>query len=597
MKRTKNTRSRARSNKKNINIQQQSFSPIGLLLFVVIFAGIGGYVLLRSFSAAPSSIYVSPNGNDSNSGTQSSPYRTIQKAVNSAGAGTTVHVAAGSYSPITINNSGTASAPLVIISDTKWGAKISGSGNGTTKSYIVRNNGSYVHVIGFDMTGTGITNGVDNFGSHNLIQGNHVHNMTNINCSGTPGGSGLGDDTGSYNTYDSNVVNNFGDYPNKCDYVHAIYVDDDGDVVSNNIAYNNVGNGLYTNHGTGKVIFTNNLSFANKEYGVGVNGSGSGNVVQNNILIGNGIAGIKTWSGTSNTQIQHNIFYNNATNTALDGSATQSGNSTADPGLVNYQSNGTGDYHLKAGSIAIDAGVSTNAPSNDIDGHTRPVGKAVDIGPYEYGSTGTAPSPTPTPTPTPTPSPTPTPKPSPSPTPKPSPSPTPTPTPSGGTPSPTPSGSNNNGQTSGDTTQGTTSGTTSGDTTGQNSNQNTAGNNSNSLGNILSLTDTGLPICQDGQTLGHKACSCSNGKTNSSAAICTASKVANPIVTIASVIAVVLLSLRVVQTVRLSQRVGFNEQYTPLLRKRVLFSAIGIMISVLICLIVAYLLPGGLLNR
>ncbi|HSW97905.1 MAG TPA: choice-of-anchor Q domain-containing protein [Candidatus Saccharimonadales bacterium] len=360
--------------------------PLGIIVLGVIGTILVSQTKMGLQQYAAGDLYVSASGSDANSGTQSSPFKTIQKGVDSASAGTTVHVAPGNYGTITISKSGTASSPLTIISDTKWGAKISGSGNGTTKNYLVRNNGSYVRLIGFDMTGKGVTNGVDNFGSHNLIQGNHVHDMTNINCSGTPGGSGLGDDTGSNNTYDGNIVNNFGDYPTKCDYVHAIYVDDDGDIVSNNITYNNVGNGLYTNHGTGKVIFTNNLSYANKEYGLGINGSGSGNIAQNNILIGNGIAGMKTWSGVSNTQVSSNILFNNASNFIFDGSATQSKTITSDPQLVNYQSNGSGDYHLKAGSPAIGAGVSGNAPSIDFDGHSR--SGAIDIGPYAYGSTG-----------------------------------------------------------------------------------------------------------------------------------------------------------------------------------------------------------------
>lgn len=346
--------------------------------------------------AAGSDLYVSPNGSDSNSGTQSSPFKTIQKGADSASVGTIVHVASGTYGWVQMNKSGTASSPITIISDTKWGAKIVGTGNGTTKSYLFRNNGSYVHVVGFDMSGQGVTDGLDNFGSNNLIQGNHIHDMTNINCSGTPGGSGLGDDAGGNNVYDGNVVDHIGDYPTTCDYVHGIYVDDDGDIVSNNIAYNNVGNGLYTNHGTGKVIFTNNLSFANKEYGVGINGSGNGNVVQNNILIGNSIAGLKTWSGVSGTQILNNIFFNNATNVILDGGGTQSKTITSDPKLVNYQADGSGDYHLAAGSPAIDAGNSSGAPAIDYDGHTRPQGSAIDIGPFEYGSvSGVSPTATP----------------------------------------------------------------------------------------------------------------------------------------------------------------------------------------------------------
>jgi hypothetical protein len=195
------------------------------------------------------------------------------------------------------------------------------------------------------------------------------------------------------------VVDHIGDYPTKCDYVHAIYVDDSGDIVSNNISYNNVGNGLYTNHGTsGGVTFVNNLSFANLEYGVGVNGSLSGSVVANNILIGNGLAAVKTWSSTSNTQITNNIMFSNASTVLKDGSATEQGTISSDPQLVNYQAQPSGtvdynNYQLKAGSPAIDKGTTTNAPKIDFNGGTRPQGNGIDIGPFEYGATGGSPQP------------------------------------------------------------------------------------------------------------------------------------------------------------------------------------------------------------
>jgi hypothetical protein len=64
----------------------------------------------------------------------------------------------------------------------------------------------------------------------------------------------------------------------------------------------------------------------------------------------------------------------------------------ADPMLVNP---GAGDFHLRAGSPAIDSGDNANAASTDADGNSRPqdgsgLGYAmVDLGAYEYGQSGT----------------------------------------------------------------------------------------------------------------------------------------------------------------------------------------------------------------
>jgi hypothetical protein len=344
--------------------------------------------------ASSNDLYVAPTGNDGNNGSQSAPYLTIQKAADVATPGTTVHVLPGTYTKgITINVSGTATAPITFISDTKWGAKLVTTGTSGVKSYIIRNNGSYIRIINFDMSSNGVSDGIDNFGSNNFVQGNHIHDMANIKCTGSPGGAALGDDAGSNNTYDSNVVNNIGGYPTKCDYVHAIYVDDSGDVVTNNITYNNAGNGLYTNHGSGSITFANNLSFANAEYGLGINGSsGADNIVaSNNILVSNGIAGIKTWSTVTGThnQLTNNLLYNNASLYIQGGTVPLKNTITADPQFVNYQSNGTGDYHLKSTSPAIDAGVALGAPAMDYEDNSRPQGNGYDIGAFEFGVAAT----------------------------------------------------------------------------------------------------------------------------------------------------------------------------------------------------------------
>ncbi len=60
---------------------------------------------LAPFSAFAATYYVSPTGSDSNSGTQSSPFRSITKAQSIAGSGDTVLLRGGTYSSFTIAGS------------------------------------------------------------------------------------------------------------------------------------------------------------------------------------------------------------------------------------------------------------------------------------------------------------------------------------------------------------------------------------------------------------------------------------------------------------------------------------------------------------
>ena len=95
------------------------------------------------------------------------------------------------------------------------------------------------------------------------------------------------------------------------------------------------------------------------EYG----STGTHNVYTNNLVSGNG----------TNFSLQHGLL---ATNTI-----------SAAPKFVNYIATGGGDYHLAAGSAAIDAATSSGAPKTDLDGHARAQGAGYDIGAYEYAST------------------------------------------------------------------------------------------------------------------------------------------------------------------------------------------------------------------
>src|SRR6202044_406114 len=70
----------------------------------ILFACLSG-----AFAQANSSFYVSTTGNDSNPGTQTAPWRTVQHAADTVSAGSTVSVRGGVYEElVTIKTSGNA---------------------------------------------------------------------------------------------------------------------------------------------------------------------------------------------------------------------------------------------------------------------------------------------------------------------------------------------------------------------------------------------------------------------------------------------------------------------------------------------------------
>ena len=54
-----------------------------------------------------------------------------------------------------------------------------------------------------------------------------------------------------------------------------------------------------------------------------------------------------------------------------------------DPDFVQTGFGTTDDYHVAAGSPAVDAGTAVGAPAVDLEGSSRPQGNGFDIGAYE----------------------------------------------------------------------------------------------------------------------------------------------------------------------------------------------------------------------
>ena len=86
-------------NSPSFKLKQTTFSKKQLLIFILVFAAIGGYALLKSF-ASTGPLYVSPTGSDSNPCTQAQPCLSLNKAYQTLTSNSTIEVACGTYTAI-----------------------------------------------------------------------------------------------------------------------------------------------------------------------------------------------------------------------------------------------------------------------------------------------------------------------------------------------------------------------------------------------------------------------------------------------------------------------------------------------------------------
>lgn len=377
---------------------KEKLSLWSVLALILLLLSIGVSVLIHRpvpfqnagvhISAAPV-YYVSPTGDDANDGSLAHPFASIQKAANIAQAGTTIHVLPGTYTkPVNSRAQGTPQARITFISDVKWGAKIITSGIRTSWT----NWGSYVDIQGFDITGDGDI-GINNYGSYVQIIGNHVHNYAISSC-GANGAAGI-DNSTYLGNHDNNVLDNVIDHIGPpltiyCNLDQGIYLSTPGGTVANNIVYNVSAYGIQSWHAAASVTIANNLVFDCGQGGIliAANQTLADNfLVVNNIVVHNLHLGIYEYGHTGlHNRFLNNLVYANPINLLLQHGNKGQGTIMADPHFVNFKLDGSGDYHLASGSPAIGVGTSTGEPATDMDGFSRTVGTAVDLGPYSFRS-------------------------------------------------------------------------------------------------------------------------------------------------------------------------------------------------------------------
>ena len=363
-----------------------------------------GIALLAQVAGA-ATYYVSTAGSDSNPGTITAPFLTLQQGANSAVAGDTVIVRDGTYghvnsvtggdssanesSPVVLYNSGTAAAPITIKAEHKGAAVL--DCEMLCDAYVNLYNASYI-VIQDLVIARGYREAIhSNDAAHHItLRGNRFEYIANRSTSTTLGLDGLYTNPNCHDfIIDGNVFHDIGRTDvNWLD--HGLYLHGSNYTVINNIFYNIPhGWSIQTADGLNNVLIANNtFAFPN---GGGQDGQ------------------IMLWNTQSNLTIRDNIFYNpqnyaitryasSITSCSIDhnivfgasgmmadssGCALETNQIGVNPMFVNASSVPF-DFHVQAGGPGIDTGMNIAAVSADFDLNVRPQGSSSDIGAFEY---------------------------------------------------------------------------------------------------------------------------------------------------------------------------------------------------------------------
>lgn len=391
---------------------------------------------------AQNNYYVTPSGSGSclSVGSPCSPATVQTVAVSPA----IIHFADGTYPDITIQHGGSsaasrfiyqcdngvASSPAAVghcrFNGTGVGWTLSAGGNFDIRGFDIGGNGNmFVAINGIPCGAAGHSSCLDSV----HILGNYIHDLAQNISLDSSGCSPFGQAPGAIlflnhhgwfvndARFIGNTIINYGPLPNPACNTgpNGMYIDTQGAVVQNNLIarvymfslqyFGQPCNGSVSNN-----------TFISARYATTISGDGEGVCTKGNFTIDNNYSGgmvngnfaaISTFPCTDSTHQSlygHNItdgttpdFVNqpsSACNTTTPNPLVHASGASM---FVNYQTNGTGDYHLKPGSPGIGAGWSTCVtgaavnpciPPIDIVGVVRPSAGVQDVGAYASTSAG-----------------------------------------------------------------------------------------------------------------------------------------------------------------------------------------------------------------
>lgn len=436
-------------------VRRRVWAGIGILSCVALLGAGRG-------QAAGAVYYVSPAGSDLNDGVAGRPFRQIRRALQVAGPGDTVLVADGDYLGFDVRRGGLAGAPLTIRAAGTAANVLPTSDRVDNRDTIFITYAPYVVIEGFRSANANRAAVRIDASHHVTIRNNTFANnarwgiFTNHSddlllesnvCSGSVAEHGI-------------YVSNSGDRPvvrgNRCFNNAACGIQFNADLsaggdglitgglIESNVCYGNgrLGGAAINLDGVQDTIVRNNLLYANQATGI-VNYRGDGaagprgmqilhntvdqpatarwallmqsttgpNLVRNNVLLhGSTFRGGLLFGGAAdvaNTNSDYNVVgrvspdYGSTSLTLGEWQARGYEPHSLTATLASLFVNPVGgDYHLAAGSPAVDRGEILAGVTSDLEGNPRPVGLGSDLGAYEVAA-ATPPPPPPPPPPAP----------------------------------------------------------------------------------------------------------------------------------------------------------------------------------------------------
>jgi len=365
--------------------------------------------------------YVSTTGNDSNSGTEGQPLRTIVKGMSVIKAGDTLYIRGGKYAEridsnvlkIPIGNSWS-DAPVI---SGYPGERVTLSPG---SSEIINLPHAYIQYMKFEnlvLDGQSTSNetiSVGSSGAHHIqfknvevknaghhgvtfhypghhlsFLGGSVHHIGNPSLYPRPANKNYGfyvetsdcviDGSEIYNTNDYGIHNYTGFISTDNNIYRRLRIHHTA-LLDQSMA------GILLSKGTNIRVY-NNLLYSNVGHGIQIMASASRAQVYNNTVYGGSQTGIQIQPSVVEATVVNNISYGNAIKQISDsGTGTiLRKNITTDPRFMNPTAF---DFGLQSSSPAIDAGDDLNEVTTDIRLVARPQGSSYDVGAYEGSGAG-----------------------------------------------------------------------------------------------------------------------------------------------------------------------------------------------------------------